>query len=52
MSSSKEKVTFAAFACMSEAQNPPPPPPYTHCILVYSILMNTGKGGGGEDGES
>jgi hypothetical protein len=31
----------------------PPPllrphnPPLTHCIRVYSILINTGKGGGG-----
>ncbi len=25
-----------------------PPPPSAHCIRVYSILIHTGKGGGGE----
>ncbi len=26
----------------------PYPPPLTHCIHVYSILIHTGRGGGGE----
>jgi hypothetical protein len=35
---------FAAGVYLSKAQNLIPPPP-THCIRVYSILINKGKGG-------
>ncbi len=28
-------------------RKPYPPPPLTHCILVYSTLIHTAKGGGG-----
>ncbi len=44
MSSSKK------FIYLSEAQNFIPPFPYTlyTCIRVYSILIDTGMGGGGE----
>jgi hypothetical protein len=38
---------FSAGVYLSEAQNPMPPPPLTHCINVFSILLHTGKGGGG-----
>jgi hypothetical protein len=34
---------FAAAVYLCEAQNP-----LTHCIPVYSILIHTGKGVGGE----
>ncbi len=37
---------FAAGVYLPEAQNPIPPP--LHCIRVYSIIIHTGKGGGGE----
>ncbi len=50
MSSSKIidlKRYFAAGVYLSEAKNPIPPPPLTNCIRVYSILIHTGKGGGG-----
>jgi hypothetical protein len=42
---------FAAGVYLSQAQNPIPP--LTHYIRVYSILIQTGKGGrgGGEVGE-
>jgi hypothetical protein len=48
MSSSKKidlERDFAAGVYLSEAQNPITP--LTHCISVYSILIHTGKGGGG-----
>jgi hypothetical protein len=35
-------MDFAAGIYLSEAQNPIPPP-LTYCILVYSILIRTGK---------
>ncbi len=44
-------MDFAAGVYLSEAPSPPMtlyPPPLTHCILVYCILIHTGKGGGGE----
>jgi hypothetical protein len=48
MSSSKKidlERDFAASIYLSEAQNPIPP--LTHCIRLYSVLIHTGKGGGG-----
>ncbi len=39
-------MNMAAGVYLSEAQNPIPPPPPTQCILVYRILIYTGKGGG------
>jgi hypothetical protein len=47
MSSSKKNDLYRHFAAgvyLSEAQNPIPP--LTKCIRVYSMLINTGKGGG------
>ncbi len=38
-------VIYKAGVYLSEAQKPRPP--LTHCIRVYSILIRTGKGGGG-----
>jgi hypothetical protein len=50
MSSSKKinmSSDFAAGVYLSEAHNPVPPP-LTHCVRVYSVLILTGKGEGGE----
>jgi hypothetical protein len=41
-------MDFAAGVYLVEAQNPISPPAVTHCICVYSLLIHTGKGGGGE----
>ncbi len=52
MSSSKKidlKRDFAAGVYLSEAQDPVRPP-HTQCIRVYSILIQQGKGEGGEKG--
>jgi hypothetical protein len=49
MSSSKKFTCigdFAAGVYLSETQNPIPPS-HTHCIRIYSILIHTGKSGGG-----
>ncbi len=45
------KGTFRQVFYLSEAHSPPmtlysPPFPLTHCIRVYSFLIQTGKGGG------
>ncbi len=49
MSSSKQIDLLRDFAVgvyLSEAQNPTPHP-YTLYTCIYSILIHTGKGGGG-----
>jgi hypothetical protein len=49
MSSSKKfdrERDFPADNHLSEAQNPITLP-LTHCVRVYSLLIHTGKGGGG-----
>jgi hypothetical protein len=43
-------MDFAAGVYLPEAQNPVPHPTSTHCTLVYSILIQTGKGRRGERG--
>ncbi len=40
------KGTFRQVFYLSEAP-PLHTPPFTHCMRVYSILIHTGKGGGG-----
>jgi hypothetical protein len=51
MSSSKNidlSRDFAAGVYVSTGQRPIHPPPFTHCKCVYSILIHTRKGEGGE----
>ncbi len=44
MSSSKILTLRQVFICL-KSRTPYPPPPVTHCIIVYSILIHTGKRG-------
>jgi hypothetical protein len=39
---------YAAGVYLSEDRNPIPPAPLSYCIRVYSILIHTQKGKGGE----
>ncbi len=39
------------FICLRLRTPNPPPPSITQCIRVYSILIHTGKGEGGDEPE-